>query len=177
MSDQFKGRRRLIIMRHAKSDWEAGSRRDFDRPLNARGQKDAPNMGHWLHEQQLVPQLIISSPSVRTRSTATLVAAQLGIDAGAILWEARVYEATLATLRDVLRVCAAGIPTAMLVGHNPGMESLLKYYTRAETLPPETKAMPTAAVYVLEFPDLLPTDDYREGEGICIAHMRPRWLE
>jgi phosphohistidine phosphatase len=170
-------RRRLIIMRHAKSDWTSGLRGDFDRPLNERGKRDAPRVGRWLQQQGLVPDLIISSPSARTRATATAVAGALGIDAAAIIWEASVYEASLATLREVLRTAAAGVEAPMLVGHNPGMEQLVRHFTRAETLPAEQKLMPTAAVYVLEFPAAGPVGDFEEAGAVCIGHMRPRWLE
>jgi phosphohistidine phosphatase len=170
-------RRRLIIMRHAKSDWGSGVRGDFDRPLNERGKRDAPRVGRWLREQGLVPDLIISSPSVRTRATATAVAAELGTGAEAIVWEAGIYEASLSQLREVLRRTAAGVAVPMLVGHNPGLEQLLRHLTRAETLPAEHKLMPTGAVYVLEFPASGPGGDFEASSAVCIGHIRPRWLE
>ena len=66
-------KRTLLLMRHAKSDWNDSSLPDFDRPLNARGKKTAPVMGQWLIEHDLVPELILSSTAYRARETTELV--------------------------------------------------------------------------------------------------------
>ena len=70
--------RRITLLRHAKSDWNSPTRDDFDRPLNARGNRDAPRMGKQLYQRGLHPQLILSSPALRAITTAEIVAAELG---------------------------------------------------------------------------------------------------
>ena len=59
----------VLILRHAKSSWSKPGLADIDRPLNKRGKRDAPRMGAVLHEQDLVPDLILSSPARRARKT------------------------------------------------------------------------------------------------------------
>ena len=59
----------LLLMRHAKSSWKDSDLKDFDRPLNKKGKKTAPLMGHMIADQELVPDRIISSPAVRARQT------------------------------------------------------------------------------------------------------------
>jgi phosphohistidine phosphatase len=65
--------RELLLLRHAKSDWETGALDDFDRPLAKRGRKEAPGVGEWLLREGLVPDLVISSPAERAKETASLV--------------------------------------------------------------------------------------------------------
>src|SRR6218665_523789 len=62
--------RTLVLIRHAKSDWGNPGQADFDRPLNARGKKNAPEMGKRLQQKQVIPDLIISSPAMRAATTA-----------------------------------------------------------------------------------------------------------
>ncbi|MFG0335704.1 MAG: SixA phosphatase family protein, partial [Maioricimonas sp. JB049] len=71
----------LLLMRHAKSSWADPSKADHDRPLNARGKRDAPRMGQWLLEQNLVPDRIVSSTARRARKTASRVASGCGYTA------------------------------------------------------------------------------------------------
>ena len=63
----------LLIMRHAKSSWKEQDLPDHDRPLNKRGEKDAPRMGKLLKDEDLIPDLIMSSSAVRAKKTAELV--------------------------------------------------------------------------------------------------------
>ncbi len=140
-------KKRLLIMRHAKSDWATPGQPDFERPLAKRGQRDAPRMGEWLRAQGLVPDLCLSSPARRAEETAAKVCKVLGIDKKAIRWESRIYDATLRDLLAVLTGCPADRRLVLLVGHNPGLEDLLEYLVRGTgTLPAGDKTLPTAAV-------------------------------
>lgn len=66
--------KKLLLIRHAKSDWTEIGLKDFDRPLNERGLKNALEMGQRIYIKQLIPSKIISSPAVRAFSTAQIFA-------------------------------------------------------------------------------------------------------
>jgi phosphohistidine phosphatase len=122
----------LLVMRHAKSDWETG-KTDHERPLNSRGKEDAPLMGAWLKEKDVVPEWIISSTAVRARQTALGVIEGSGYEEE---WEQthsfyhadpEAYVEKLATLPDRLNC-------VMVVGHNPGIEELVEWLTGESVL-------------------------------------------
>ncbi|MWB98004.1 SixA phosphatase family protein [Agromyces seonyuensis] len=110
----------LFLVRHAKSDWGDPGLADHDRPLDARGQRDAPAMGLRLAERHVRPDVILTSTALRARTTAAAIAGALGLD-GLVVEKRSLYGASS---RGILSV-AAGLPSeaesAMLVGHNPGM--------------------------------------------------------
>ena len=64
----------LLLLRHAKSSWEDSELSDFERPLNGRGKRDAPRIGKLILKEKLTPHFIISSPALRARDTADIVA-------------------------------------------------------------------------------------------------------
>lgn len=143
--------RTLLLLRHGKSDWDAGATDDFSRPLAKRGTRNSKRMGRWLAEQGLRPDRIIASPAARTRSTADLVCGALDIPPGQILQDERIYLASATTLLELLRELPSGVNMAMLVGHNPGLENLLAGLLGNDVPHPEDgKLMPTAALARLE---------------------------
>jgi phosphohistidine phosphatase len=129
----------LLIMRHAKSSWADSSLSDFERPLNERGQRDAPRMGQWLIEHELVPQLIISSPANRAKTTAEIVA-QNADYGGDIQFREQLYHGTPRDYVSVLKLVSATNEVVMVVGHNPGLENLV------ERLTGDFERMPTSAI-------------------------------
>lgn len=133
----------LLLMRHAKSDWNAGYERDHDRPLNQRGERSARLMGRVLAAEGKIPHLVVTSPAVRARSTATLAN-----EAGA--WEAEVeLDPTLyGTGADAAVQVAAAAPDVdrlMLVGHQPTWSILVSVLTGGSV------EMKTATVAVIDF--------------------------
>lgn len=167
--------RQLLILRHAKSDWGSDAQSDFDRPLAKRGKKDAPKMGAWLHHQGLIPDYVVSSPARRTQQTTFKVCKELGIEKNQIHWDARIYEATAGELLDVLASCPASAERVLLVGHNPGLETLLAYLCGAQTpVPEDGKLMPTATVAQLKMPDEWTQLD--PGTAELISLTRPKML-
>ncbi|MFH0342745.1 MAG: SixA phosphatase family protein [Chromatiales bacterium] len=144
--------RHVLVMRHAKSDWDRGSGSDFDRPLAKRGERDAPRMGRWLREQALIPDRVVSSPAVRARQTCLLVCEALAIKKGQIHWEPAIYAADVTTLLNVLARCPEKTQRLLLVGHNPGLEELVAYLA-AGGLPTRGKLMPTGAVVGIRLPE------------------------
>jgi len=173
--DQPSKGRRLLIMRHAKSDWGTPGDRDFDRPLAKRGQRDAPRMGEWLLAQGLVPDLVLASPARRAQETASKVCKVLDIGKQTVHWEPRIYDATRADLIEVLADCPTDRRLVLLVGHNPGLEELLEYLVRGSgTLPAGDKTLPTAAVASVRV-----KADWRKltaGSGRIERWMCPRGL-
>ena len=118
----------LLLLRHAKSSWDDASLPDFERPLNKRGLRAAPRIGQFMRERQLRPDLVLCSPAQRARDTA-----RLALEAGEIetplRYEARIYEADVPTLLEIIRGIEEEHSEVMLVGHNPGLEELLAYLT------------------------------------------------
>lgn len=110
----------LYILRHAKSSWSDPDQDDFDRPLNERGQKDAPKMGKRLSKMGVHPDLICSSPAVRASTTARLVADHLD-RSGKIREDPKLYHAGEETILELVRSFTDKLDAAMVVGHNPGL--------------------------------------------------------
>lgn len=122
MWDMGRTMRRLILLRHTKSDWPAGLV-DRDRPLAARGRRAAPLMGRLLVERGHVPDKVVVSPAVRTVETWALASAGL-LRLPAAEQDARIYEAPAYALANVIRETDEEVGTLLLVGHNPGIETL-----------------------------------------------------
>jgi phosphohistidine phosphatase len=133
----------LYILRHAKSSWDDAALSDFERPLNERGLKAAPLVGSVMKKNQFQPELILSSPARRAEQTAALIKQSAGIG-GAIRFDERIYEASPARLLEVISEQEEKIQSVMLVGHNPGLEGLLKFLTG------ELQPMPTAALAIVD---------------------------
>lgn len=111
--------KQLFICRHAKSSWSDASLRDFDRPLNKRGERDAPEMGRRLAQRGIHPDLIMASPAVRALQTAHHYAAQLACSPDRLLANSLQYAATARQLVALLQGTAPEVHTLLLVGHNP----------------------------------------------------------
>ncbi|MDQ6785575.1 MAG: histidine phosphatase family protein [Acidobacteriota bacterium] len=135
----------LFLLRHAKSSWDdADNLADFDRPLNTRGLDAVPLVGEKIFDNQFQIDLIISSPAKRAKQTAILIkeTAQIKSD---VRYDDKIYEASPRRLLEVIAgTTDEGTNSVMLVGHNPGLEGLIKALTR------ETQAMKTAALAVID---------------------------
>jgi phosphohistidine phosphatase len=137
---------RLILLRHAHAESARGDQDDRSRVLSATGEAEADAAGRWLKEQGLVPQRVVASPAERTRATAERVLAQTGyVDSRS---DARIYEASPGELIEVLEA-HADVESLMLVGHNPGFESLAALLATGQS--GDHRGMPPAGVAVLEF--------------------------
>jgi phosphohistidine phosphatase len=146
--------RELLLLRHAKSDWDSDAASDIDRPLAKRGRREAPRIGEWLYREGLVPSLIVSSPAERARETTLRVCKGLDYKKRDVHWDASVYDAGLDELLGVLSQYARAPASVLLVGHNPGLEDLLRYLADGEVEEPlNGKLLPTAALARLEMPD------------------------
>lgn len=133
--------RTLILLRHAKSDW-SGNGADADRPLSARGIRQAPQAGRWLADSIDSIDLAVISPANRARHTWELASAELSTSPP-IRIDDRAYGASASELLGVVRDLPDDADTVVLVGHNPGMEDLVSFLT-GESVP-----MPTSALAVI----------------------------
>jgi len=177
----------LILLRHAKSDWDSGARSDFDRPLNARGRRDAPRMGEWLAANDYAPDAVIASPAVRARETAALVCGALDFTAADIVFERELYGAPAETIRAIAAEYLASHRRVLVVCHNPGIEYALRDYCPHAPAFADGKWMPTCAAAVIAFGD---GGDDGDGDGDgdgggdgdsgagarLLAHIRPAQL-
>lgn len=111
----------LYVIRHAKSSWDNPLLADFDRPLNARGERDAPRMGKRLKEKDITPDLIISSPAKRALTTCIIISKILSCPESLIKTEQRLYHADEETILNILQGLPDYADTVMLYGHNPGL--------------------------------------------------------
>jgi len=167
--------RHLLLLRHGKSDWDAGAASDFERPLSKRGKKDARRMGRWMREEDLAPDCIIASPAQRARETALRVCVELAIPEQTIRFEPRLYEADVPALLEVLAESPARCKDVMLVGHNPGLADLLAWlWGENLVLPEDGKLLPTATLARLRMPREWTRLD--RGCGRTIVLTRPRSL-
>lgn len=169
----------LLLLRHGKSDWSTDTD-DFHRPLADRGKRGAQRIGVWLARQGLIPDLVIASPAERALVSAEKCCKAMGLGSQGIQRDARVYAATSEQLLEVLAECPAQARRVMLVGHNPGLEDLLR--TLADS-PPETpadgKLMPTATLAWLRIPDSSssgPWASLGRGQARLVQLMRPSGL-
>lgn len=157
----------LLIMRHAKSSWSNSGLSDFERPLNARGKKDAPSMGDLLKAESLTPDLIISSTAKRAATTAELVAISCEYE-HEIQYEDEFYHADPETYIETLQSLKTDPNCVMVVGHNPGMEMLV------EELTGERESFTTANIAHVQ----LPIDSWQalnDGtDGVLVNLWRPR---
>jgi phosphohistidine phosphatase len=167
------GRGRLVLLRHAKSDWPPDVA-DRDRPLAKRGRDDAPLVGRWLGESGFVPDAVVCSTALRARETWNLAAAGLlTASPGAspvVRYEPRVYEASVLSLLMLVREFQPDWQTVLIVGHNPGLADLTVGLTKPPPDPPS--AFPTAAVAVLGLPG--DWSDAAPGESSLLCFRTPR---
>ncbi|MDX4012560.1 SixA phosphatase family protein [Aliarcobacter skirrowii] len=118
--------RELILIRHAKSDWSNPFLDDFERPLNKRGEKNAPFMAKILKKEIQKPDLIISSPSFRTKLTLEYFLKEFEYK-GEVIFEKSIYEAPFENLLKVIKNIDDKYKTIFLIGHNPGLNDLANF--------------------------------------------------
>ena len=159
----------LLILRHAKSSWDNPDLRDYDRPLNKRGKKDAPRMGKHIKTVKLIPDRILTSSAKRARKTAKRFAKTCGYS-GKIKKLDGLYHAPVGIYYETLQAIPDKYNNIMVVGHNPTMEHLVHHITG------QYHRMPTAALAHIE----LPLNNWESlspnTEGTLIDLWTPRTL-
>lgn len=116
--------RQVILVRHAHADWPDYHGCDFDRPLTPRGEADATATARAIRAAGLKPAILLASPALRTRQTAAIIAAELGLPDTAIQLVDSLYNGSADTLEAELRRATATNEPVMLVAHNPGISEL-----------------------------------------------------
>ncbi len=168
----------LTLLRHAKSSWDDPAARDFDRPLNARGQKAAITMGREMRALGLAFDAMVSSPAVRAIETVAGVAEGYGAPLRPTL-DPRIYLATPAILLDLVREADDKADRLLLVGHNPGFERLAMLLTRDDDNGPRAELAvkyPTAALAEIVL-EAARWDEVAAGAGRLTRFIRPRDLD
>lgn len=120
--------RTLYLIRHAKSSWAEPGLKDFDRPLNARGLRDAPFMATMLKGKGVELDKIVSSPALRAFTTATFFAEAFDIAIESILKEKDIYEAYPEDIRSVIESFDDSCEHVALFGHNPGFTQMANVF-------------------------------------------------
>jgi phosphohistidine phosphatase len=158
----------LLILRHAKA--KSSEAEDFDRPLKKKGKKDARRMGRLLRDDNLLPDLIVSSSAERCRETVEHVLQGSGYR-GETRLSGELYEANADALREFLGRLSNEVNSVLLVGHNPGLEELLEPLVGAYT-PLSTAALAKAELTLDSWGDLS-----RETRGNLSNVWQPRELD
>lgn len=156
----------LYLLRHAKSSWADANLADFDRPLNDRGLDAAPFMGEYIAANNLVPDALLTSPARRAEQTARLVKDTASIPVS-IKFDERIYEASPQALNQVVSELGDDLNSAMLVGHNPGIEGFIRF------LSGELEPMPTASLAVIDL-DIEKWSEVAAAKGAVRLVARPK---
>jgi len=160
----------LLVLRHAKSSWQDAGVDDHDRPLNARGARDAPRMGALIRRLGLVPDLIVSSTATRARMTAEDVAHACGYPHDVSLAPGLYLASPSEIVRVVRTLDASGADRVLIVGHNPGFETLVARAARA------ADPFPTAALAQIDYPIRRWQDLRLSTRGRIVSVWRPKEL-
>jgi len=115
--------KRLMLLRHAKSDYPFGVE-DHERPLASRGEREAPLAGRWMAENGIVPDYILCSDALRTRSTCAWVTSELGDQAPTPYLDSRVYRSSSTQLLSIINETPETVGTLLVIGHNPTVQDL-----------------------------------------------------
>ncbi len=141
----------LTVLRHAKSSWKDSSLSDHDRPLNSRGERDAPVIAARIQKAGIRPSLILTSTAVRAWTTAKVVANEISYPTEFLQRHERLYHAGVRRIIEVLSEQDVGINSIMIVGHNPGLTDFANYL-----VPGLTHNIPTCGVVSM----IIDSDDW-----------------
>jgi phosphohistidine phosphatase len=144
--------KKLLLIRHAKAEKDTAGK-DINRPLKYIGIQDAAFMAERIKEKSIIPQLIITSPALRTKTTAEIFADHLLLSDPQINKD--IYEASQQTWLKVINQLPDQYDFIAIVGHNPGVSQILYYLTG------EINEVHTSTVALIDFE----TDDWASVSG------------
>lgn len=164
------GYRRLILTRHAKSSWDDPLMADIDRPLNARGEAAARELGDFLASRGFDPEEVLCSSARRTRETWEGVAGAALETRPELRYLPDLYHANADVMQAALRHAAA--PTVMMIGHNPGIAEFAARLPAKPIYSGDFRKYPTCATLIVDFP----IDDWKDlapGTGAVLEFFTP----
>ncbi|RRH73977.1 SixA phosphatase family protein [Falsigemmobacter faecalis] len=165
---------RLILTRHAKSDWGDPTAADQARPLNARGRRAAGLMADWLVSRGDLPGEVLCSDALRTRETWELMAPHFATHPPELVLKPALYHAPADVMLAVLR--GAKSPVVMMIGHNPGIAEFAARLLARAPQDSDFTRYPTGATLVAGF-EAETWAEVTPGSGAVIDFMTPRRLE
>ena len=161
--------RRLILIRHAKSDWNHPGMEDHDRPLNARGRDGSARIGRWLATASVTPDVVLVSTATRAMETWSSVSAEMS-ELPAPEFRRALYLADPDTIIDAVQSVAG--ETILVIGHNPGIAETAAMLTDAAPDHPDFQRYPTGATTLIRFETTI-----GPGKGITDAFVVPKDLD
>ena len=170
--------KRLAILRHAKSSWDDPALDDFNRPLNERGWKAARRVGRELKKRGMTFDLVLSSTAARTRETIDGIQHHYDFKAP-IGFEPQLYLATEQALLQRIRALDEKVESALIVGHNPGLEMLITELTKDDRKGLRQRIagkFPTGALAIIEMPAKR-WADVAAGSGEIVELILPKELD
>ena len=163
--------KRLTLLRHAKSSWGQPDLDDLHRPLNQRGQRDAPVMGRRLITHGVRPSLIVTSPAKRARETAKLLARQIGYPIEFIQTEKSLYLASAAKIIEIIELQEDTFSDIVLCAHNPGITDLAHQLSNQSI-----SDMPTCGLVTIES-ETDSWNEFQQSSRAFIAYDYPKKSE
>jgi phosphohistidine phosphatase len=160
--------KKIYLIRHAKSSLGDFDTSDFNRPLNKRGNKDAPFMAQRLKFFGIMPDLIIASPALRTKTTAKLIANGIGYDTQKIVFENALYASSYTNYRYILDSLDEKYNEVFIVAHNPEITEVGERLSGAILT-----NIPTCAIVCIQF-DVQSFKDIKEEEGQVLFFDYPK---
>lgn len=164
----MRRKRQLTLLRHAKSSWDDAGVKDRNRPLNERGERDAPLMGRRLRARGARPTLFLTSPAVRARRTAQIIAREIGYPQEFLQREEDLYLASPDEIVAVIARQDSSFRDLIVCGHNPGLTELANRLTGAGI-----DNVPTTGVVVIGL-DLKSWADLDGAQGELLLFDYPR---
>ncbi len=161
----------LILVRHAKSSWDNPELSDHDRPLNKRGERDAPGMAEFAARNIRKPDLLVSSTAVRAYTTAKHFASAYQIPISQIQTNRKIYHASTSTLLKLVQQLSPDKSTVMLFGHNPGFTDFANALANTQIL-----NIPTCGIIIVEF-EALEWSDLNVGDGKNKLFVFPKGIK
>lgn len=159
--------KKLYLIRHAKASWDNPEQTDFERPLTEQGKIDIGNMAKQLNEQQLKPDLIISSNAVRALDTAQIMASELQFPPDQIIADEHIYSGGVEDLVTIVKAINAKCNTVFFVGHNPTLTLLAHYLCEGTRV-----VITTCGVLGIGF-EMKKWEDAVETEGKFLTYFHP----
>lgn len=160
-------KRTITLIRHAKSDWGNSELSDFDRPLNRRGNHDAPAMGRTLKERLITFDLILASPAIRALTTVHAICREIEYNPDKIDFRPDLYLAPASDMMDLIQGIDDHCQNIAIVGHNPGLTTLANILGDRQI-----DNMPTCSIIRLET-DILSWQELKRASATTIDFLYP----